>query len=65
LLRLEVHEFVLEIQVQGQDFEQLELAHDHGQVLDQRQGHGSAHHALDLAVKDLDFGVYSSSTSSG
>jgi hypothetical protein len=27
--------------VQGQDFEQLELAHDHVQVLDQRQEQGS------------------------
>jgi hypothetical protein len=40
LLRLEVHDFVLEIQVQGQDIEQLELAHDHVQVLDQRQEQG-------------------------
>jgi hypothetical protein len=48
----------LEIQVQGQDFEQLELAHDHVQVLDQRQEQGSTHHALDLAVQDLGFGVY-------
>jgi hypothetical protein len=40
----------LEILVQGQDFEQLELTHDHVQVLDQRQEQGSAHQALDLAV---------------
>ena len=38
LLRL-VHDFVLEIQVQGQDFEQLELVHDH--VQDQQQEQGS------------------------
>jgi hypothetical protein len=37
LVRLEVHDFVFEIQVQDQDFEQLELAHDHVQVLDKRQ----------------------------
>jgi hypothetical protein len=40
------------------DIEQLELAHDHVQVLDQRQEQGSTHHALDLAVQDLGFGVY-------
>jgi hypothetical protein len=58
LLRLEVHDCVLEIQVQGQDFEQLELAHDHVQVLDQRHEQGSAHQALDLAVQGVGFGVY-------
>jgi hypothetical protein len=58
LVRPEVHDFVLEIQVQGHDFEQLELAHDHVQMLDQRQEQGSTHRALDLAVQCLGFGVY-------